>query len=377
MRAIISRYLIREISVPFFFILLILTFVLLMGRIIQLMDLTVNKGVSLITIAELIGYLTPSFMVITIPVSLLIAILIAFGRLSGDNEITVMKSAGISLYQLVPPVLVPVTAAFIVTSFFSLYIVPEVNFATKRLLFDVARQKATIGISEKVFNDDFEGLVLWADHIPVHGNYMEGVFISDSRTAGEPIIVIAKKGYLISNPETMSVTLRLEDGSSHFVDGALNTYRKMDFSTYDLNLDLAGPRAGTGAGPIKERKEMNLAELSRAIKDKSLAELRRRELIIELHRKFALPVSCIVFGILGIPMGIVKQRSVRSRGFVIGLVTVMVYYILELGGGALSEAGHIAPAIAAWAPNVMLGVAGLWLLMRAAREHPVALKWRR
>ena len=377
MRTIISRYLIREITVPFFFILFILTFVLLMGRILQLMDLTVNKGVSIIVIGELIGYLTPSFMVITIPVSLLISILIAFGRLSGDNEITVMKSSGISLFQLLPPVFVPVVVTFLVTALFSLYLVPEANFSTKRLLFEIARQKASIGIREKAFNDDFEGLVLYAEHIPVQGNYMEGIFISDSRSANEPITIIAKKGYLISNPDAMTVTLRLENGSSHFVDGELKTYRKMDFSSYDLNLDLSTPPTAAGGAPMKERKEMNLAELTRAMGDSSLAEARRRELMIEFHRKFALPVSCIVFGILGIPLGIVKQRSGKSRGFVIGLSTVMVYYILELGGGALGEAGKIAPALAAWTPNVLLGAAGIWLLTRAARERAMAPFMRR
>lgn len=92
MHKIISRYIFKEIAFPFIIILFVLTFVLLMGKILQIMDLIVNKGISIFTIAKLIIFLLPAFMSFTIPIALLIAILIAMGRLSADNEITVLKS---------------------------------------------------------------------------------------------------------------------------------------------------------------------------------------------------------------------------------------------------------------------------------------------
>ncbi|MCK4535046.1 MAG: LptF/LptG family permease, partial [Syntrophobacterales bacterium] len=104
MNRVVNRYILREISIPFFMILFILTFVLLMGRILQLMDLMINKGINFVDIAKLILYLMPSFLMITIPVSLLISILIGLGRLSRDNEIIVLKSSGLSLYQLMTPI---------------------------------------------------------------------------------------------------------------------------------------------------------------------------------------------------------------------------------------------------------------------------------
>jgi len=98
MRKILHRYIFKEIAGPFALILFVLTFVLLMAKIIQLMDMMVNKGVSALDIAKLIAYLMPSFLMFTIPISLLIAILVGLGRMSGDNEITVMKASGISLF---------------------------------------------------------------------------------------------------------------------------------------------------------------------------------------------------------------------------------------------------------------------------------------
>jgi len=209
---IIDKYILREIFFSFLITIFILTFVLLMGRIIQLMDLMINKGISLLDISKLILYLMPSFFQITIPISLLISILVGLGRFSADNEIVILKSAGISLCRISLPIAVVSIFAFIITAIMGFYFVPYGNYATRNLLFDIAKQKASIGIKEKVFNDDFKGLVLYADNIPVNGNYMEGVFISDNRFGKVSTTIIARRGYLISNPESMTVTLRLKKG---------------------------------------------------------------------------------------------------------------------------------------------------------------------
>jgi lipopolysaccharide export system permease protein len=371
MHKTINRYILREISFPFFMILLILTFVLLMGRILQLMDLMINKGVSLVAIAKLISYLMPSFFIITIPISFLIAILIGLGRLSSDNEITIMKSSGISLFQLLRPVAAASLLTFFVTALMGFFLVPQGNFATKTLLFEIAKKKASIGIKEKVFNNDFAGLVLYAGNIPAHGNYMENLFISDSRISDEPITIIAKKGYLVSNPESMRVTLRLENGSSHTMDSDFRVFKKMDFTTYNISLDVSAPIARKKSALEKDEKEMTVTELIRAMSDQKVKEKRRREIAIELHNKFTIPFSCLIFCILGIPLGIVKERAGKSRGFVIGLVVVVIYYVLQLGGASLAETGRISPIIGSWAPNVILGTIGIIMFNMAAQERPV------
>ena len=130
MRKIISRYIFKEIAFPFIIILFVLTFVLLMGKILQIMDLMVNKGISTFAIAKLIAFLLPSFLMFTIPIALLIAILIAMGRLSADNEITVLKSSGVSLAQLYHPVAVASLITFALTIIIGYFLVPQSNFAT-------------------------------------------------------------------------------------------------------------------------------------------------------------------------------------------------------------------------------------------------------
>lgn len=361
----------KEIFFPFIMNLFILTFVLLMGRILQLMDLMINKGVDIIDISRLVLYLLPPFLLITVPISLLISILIGVGRLSADNEITTLKSAGISIYRIMLPIMGVSILMAVLTTLIGLYFVPYGNTATRDILYAIAKQKASIGIKEKVFNDDFKGLVLYADKIPIHGDYMEGVFISDNRLAKDPTTIIAEKGYLVSNPASMKVTLRLKNGSTHSVDSNLKTYKRMDFNSYDVNLDLSSPIEKGRTGSDKKPKEMNIQELLERTKQLDSVSTIKRELIIEINKKFSIPLSCIVFAILGLPLSIGQVRSGKSRGFIIGLLVIMVYYVLQLGGEGLGEAGKISPVIGTWAPNVILGTIGLVLFIMAVKEKPI------
>ncbi len=374
MKKIIDRYILKEIAFPFFMILFILTFVLLMGKILQLMDLMVNKGIRVTDIALLIIYLMPSFLLFTIPISLFVAVMMGLGRLSSDNELLVMKAAGMSLPQIARPILVAVGASFLLTAVTSYYLAPRGNYAVKSLLFDVARQKASAGIKEKVFNDEFSGILIYADKVPVSGEYMEGVLISDTRNTGEQSTIIASRAYLLADPKVMTVTLRLENGATHSVGRDLKSYRRMDFGRYDIKLDL-GAAMSAAAGKTKASTEMTVGEMVKRMEDKKLKDTDLRELAIEIHKKFSIPVSTLVFGILGVPLGIRKHRTAKYWGFSIGLAVVIAYYLLRLGGEALAETGRLTPFIGAWTPNIILGVAGIWLFLRAAAEKPLWPEW--
>ena len=369
MRRLINRYILREITIPFCMILSVLTFVLLMGKILQLMDLMINKGIRFRDIAQLMVFLIPSFLMFTIPISLLIAILIGLGRLSGDNEITILKMSGVSLYQLAVPVAGIAVAAFILTAVTSLFLVPYGNVAAKNLLYGMAKQKASIGIREKVFIDDFRGILLYAEKIPIHGDFLEGVLVSDNRIIREPSTIIARRAYLVSDPATLAITLRLEDGSIHTVDAGLKNYRKMDFRYYDVRLDLGSSLSEDQKAGGKSSTEMTVAELSAKLRSRAVNDEAVRELSIELNKKLTIPLSCLVFALIGLPLGIRAHRSVRARGFTLGLAIVLIYYLLRLSGEALVETGMLSPVVGTWAPNGMFALAGLLLFHFSARER--------
>ena len=381
MRKIIDRYIFKEIAFPFVIILFVLTFVLLMGKILQIMDLFINKDVSFFSIAKIFIFLLPSFMLFTIPIALLISILIAIGRLSSDNEITALKTSGISLMQMYYPVAIASLITFIFTIIISYFIVPQSNFATKRLLFNVLQQNASIGIKEKVFNDDFKGFLIYAEKISANKNYMEGVVVSDKRIIGEQNTIFAKKAFLVSDPESMIVKLKLEDGSIHTVSSNLKNYRKIDFKSYDIKLDLSAALANFDES-AKSSKDMTLSELLKEMKKPGINEKENRELAVEVHKKFSVPLSCIFFGIIALPLGIRSHRSVKSRGFAVGLIVVIFYYLLRIGGEALAEIGYLSIAIGVWTPNILFALIGICLFYVTYREVSllqkanIFLKWK-
>ncbi len=367
MRKIINRYILKEISSSFIIILFILTFVLLMGKILQIMDLIINKGISAFTIAKLIFFLLPFFMLFTIPIALLIAILIAMGRFSADNEITALKTSGVSLMQLYYPVAIASLITFIITIIISYFLVPQSNFATKRLLFTIAQQNANLGIKEKVFNADFKGFLLYADRIPANKNYMEGIVVSDNRIIGEQNTILAKKAFLFSDPEAMTVILKLENGSMHTVSPDLKNYRKIDFNSYDIKLDLSTALANLDESS-KSSREMTMTELLEKMKKPGMDRAAIRELAIEAHKIFSTPLSCIFFGLLALPLGIKSHRSIKSRSFAVGIIIVSLYYLLRIGGEALVGTGYLSPEVGIWTPNIFFAFLGIYLFFMAHRE---------
>jgi lipopolysaccharide export system permease protein len=367
MNKIIHRYIFREIAVPFFIILFVLTFVLLMGKILQIMDLMVNKGISIADVGHLIVLVMPNFLLFTIPIALLVSILIAMGRFSADNEITALKASGVSLVQMFVPVGFASLLAFACAILIGFFLVPQSNFAVKKLLFQLATQNASIGIKEKVFNADFKGILIYADKIPVDGEYMEGVLISDTRIIGEPNTILAKKAYLIADSKLMIVKLRLENGSIHTVGPDLKNYRKVDFTSYDINLDLSTTFKAI-TDEHKSSTDMTLTELLARMKKPGMKDADVRELAIEVHKKFSIPLSCLFFGLLALPLGITSHRAVKSRGFAVGIIIVSAYYLLRIGGEALVETGRLAPAVGVWTPNVFFAVLGILLFYLSAKE---------
>jgi lipopolysaccharide export system permease protein len=327
----------------------------------------VNKGISIFVIAKLVIFLLPSFMLFTIPIALLIAILIAMGRLSADNEITALKASGISLMQLYHPVALASLLSFIFTIIIGYFLVPQSNFATKRLLFDIARQNASIGIKEKVFNADFKGIILYAEKISLEGNYMEGVILSDNRIINEPNTIIARKAFLVSDPKSLTVKLSLENGSIHTVGSDLKNYRKIDFKTYDIKLDLSYALAAMSEDS-KSSVEMTMSELLSQMSKPGLDKGAVRELAIEVHKKISIPLSCIFFALLALPLGIKSHRSVKSRGFAIGIIIVSLYYLLRIGGEALVETGRLTPAVGVWTPNLIFALLGIYLFYMSYNE---------
>jgi len=370
MKRTISFYLTKEIMGPFFVGLLIFTFIFLMNSILRLTELVVNKGVKLIDILKLILYAMPSFLVFTVPMALLMAVLAALGRLSGDNEITAMKVSGIGIYQLVAPIMIFSLVCSLLTSFVAVYALPWGNSSTRELIFNIARNKVNIGIKERTFNSDFKGLVLYVNEIAVRGEKLKGILVSEKGETGEPNTIVAREGYLISDPKSLIITLRLIDGKIHRASKDLNTYQEIGFSTYDINLDLGTIIKEQGSF-TKEYSEMSIGELQRKIEELRKGKKSLYHPLQVLYEKFSVPFACLVFGLIAIPLGIQSRPSSKFWGFILSLVVILIYYVFLTFGQILAKNGEIPLPIALWAPNFFIGILGIYMLYKTANDLPI------
>jgi lipopolysaccharide export system permease protein len=374
MKKTIYLYLLREILPSFLLGLVGITFVLLTGRILQLAELFVNKGIGLGYILTLLYFLLPTLLVLTIPMSTLLSVLLAFNRLSSDNEITAMKASGVSLYQLTPPVIFFAAFTYVATSLLAIYALPYANQASRSLLFELASSKANAGIKERVFNDDFEGLVLYVEHVVPQTFQWENVFISDSRDPAQANTIIARDGTVLSDPQKLTVVLRLTNGAIHRLGEKPDAYQKIDFQTYDLRLDLKADHKGKGREE-KNPADMSLGELNRSIQKLRASNGDAKTQMIKIHEKFSIPFACMVFGIIAIPLGMQARstRTAKSMGFAWSIGVLLVYYLLTNAGTSLAERGIVLLEAGMWTANAVFLALSIYLLVKAANESPVLL----
>src|SRR3990170_4068800 len=235
----LNRYVVREMVGPFVFGVAAFTVVLLIGRMPRLIELAVNRGVSPWAVAEISAYILPAFLEVTTPMALLMAILTGFGRLSADGEALAMQTSGLSLYQMSRPVILLVLVSTVLTFFFALYARPWGNAALKRALYTMTKTQALAALQEKVFNTDFDGLVLYVEEIESPGALLRGVMVSDRRDPGQQNTIFANAGLILVDEEARALTLRLQDGAVHTVLGDGKDEPRTNytvFTGYDVKL---------------------------------------------------------------------------------------------------------------------------------------------
>lgn len=368
MKKTLSLYVLKEVSSIFFIGVMVFTIILLMEKIFRLIELIVMKGVNLYQILMLFFFISPSFLILTIPVSVLLGILLSFGRLSSDSEITAFKASGISLYQLFIPVLIFSIGACLLTLFLVFYGLPWGNRGFMANLYLIAYSKSEVEIKERVFNDLFDGFVVYVDKIPIQGKKMEGIMIYDERDKERTNTIFAQEGSLINTGESQDATLRLHDGEIHRFELKTNVYQKVQFNTYDIKLEVG--KALITVGRKFQEREMSVEGIKdRIAKMKTIGE-NTTSLEVELHKRYAIPFTCIVFGLIGVPLGIQPRRSGRSYGFVYSIFILLTYYISHTAFEILAVRSIIPPFFAGWAPNLIFGGFGIYLLIKAAEESP-------
>jgi lipopolysaccharide export system permease protein len=359
---ILRNYILKEISWPLLSSLGVFTFVLLVGNMFKLADLMVNKGVEITDIIRLFFYMIPYMLSYTIPMAILTATMICFGRLASDNEVIAMKASGISLYKIGLPVIV---LAFII-SLASVYlndrILPASHFASYKLIKGVALKNPSAYLESGTFIKNFKGYIVRIDNI--EGNELEGILIYQLQDDGPTRTIIAENGRFITHQNKNFITLRLSNGSVDEPNPKQpSMFYKLNFKTYDMTLDLdkdislddidKKPKSMT----IKELKE-DIARLRAAGGPAGHARKNISDRTVEIHRKIAMAFSSFVFVLTGLPLAINTKKREKSVGFAISLIMLTFYYLLLFGGMALSLRGIIPPIIGVWVANLVYFIMG-------------------
>ncbi len=384
---VLDRYLTRELISPFCFGGALFTFFLVIDRIYHLTELVITKGVPFHLVLQLLIFMLPSFLAHTLPMALLVAVLLAGGRLAGDLEIIAFKAAGVSVLRLFRPVMLAAVVITAATAVLTLVVNPLANEEFQRQLFRILQTRAVSGLHERVFNGTFGDVIIYVEDVSASQVALRGLLVSDERDQKISRIITAREGRLLTDEANRRLTLRLINGAVNEADvlpaspprlpgvnqsptggaAAPSRYRYTNFAIYDMSLSVDSPLKST-TSVAKPEKDLGLGALLARIEELSGDAHGRVPYEVELHKRFAFPLAALVFPLVAFPLAVRSHRGGRSIALAGSLVILVSYYMLltSLEGSALREG--IPAWIAIWTPNITFAIIGLTLLVATARE---------
>jgi len=421
----LSRYVLRAHIPPAAAGLAIFYFVLSMDFIVDYLNLFIAKGVPGLAVLE--GFLLSLawMTVMAVPMAVMVAVLTAFGRLSADNEVTAAKATGVNVFALIAPVLIASIIVAMGLFWFGNHMLPAANHRLKKLLVDIHRIRPLATIEPGILTELPGGYTILVDKLDPRTSEIFGVRIhrQDGR---EPLqTIVAERGHISSERGDAFVRLELLDGEIHEVDPDDATrFNRLLFERHVINIEQGASELVRSDGTRRGDRELSLAELGSRIavrredaaaatvkladglqthlgelldladgtsssplqadirasrgrmmrsaesdlraQASSLRQVRRLE--VEYHKKLSIPFACVVFVLVGAPLGIRSKRGGVGIGAGTGILFFLIYYLFLVGGEQLGDRGFVTPFWAMWAPNVVFGGLGLFLTLSVSRE---------
>lgn len=418
----LSKYVLRQHASPFLFGLVLILFVLILDFILQMMDQVLSKGLSFTVAAELFVYNLAWIIALAVPMAVLVSVLMAFGRMAADNEIMAVKSSGISFMRLLLPILVSAAALTVLMMVFNDRVLPDWNHHARNILSNLKRRKAAVVLKQKegVFIRGIGSHSLLIQRVDERSNKLYGITLYDDGRKGFPTALHAREGELEIFEEGRYLRLTLRDGEFHRIDAddpqgfVVGTFEKQivhiedaergGFKDYrsayrnDREMDVAGMyatvkdiyledalalarmdstlasflvEAHAGEAELTERADELKRRFDRQWRQRENREHTRRSYLVEIHKKFSIPAACLVFVLLGAPLGALVRNSGAAMSVAMSLVCFLAYWMFLIAGEKLADRGFMAPMLAMWAPNLFFGGLGLALLHAVTEDRPL------
>ncbi len=424
------KYIVKEHIGPFLFGLSIITLVFLLNLIFRELGRILSRGLSFAVITEFFFLNLAWIIALAVPCAVLIATLMAFGRLSGDGEITAMKAGGVSIINIITPVffLSILLALFMV--WFNNNVLPDANFRTKLLAADIGRKRPTLNLEPGVVYKDIEdyGILVESIEEKPDTSYVTNVYIEDNSDPQKSTFIQAERGKIYLNSQTGTLYMILYDGVMHELDlETMEQYNRVEFPRQLLSIsvpDMVMSRSTEGyrgdreksaemmltevkanEGSIQDRKQ-KAAELISGYFAKYLPDSKSKEniqsiydparirtdnirlkqqvkaelsslksldrenfkLMVEVHKKYSIPFACIVFVLVGAPLGIMSRKGSMAVAGGIAFIFFLIYWSTLIGGEELADNQFVTPFWAMWIANVICGAGGIYLIFHSIHE---------
>jgi len=431
---ILTRYILREHVGPFLFAFFTITFLLIIDLVPKIVDHVIDKDLKVAVVLEIIGLNLAWMLALSVPMSVLVATLMAFGRLTSDFEITAIKSSGVNVLRVLLPLLAVGALLMVGMIEFNDRILPDLNKRSRLLWADISAMRPTLVFRSGVFITDIPGYLVLIDKIDHATSRVESVNITDTRVQAKPQIIVAEYGYLEMTDNGKNMRFTLYNGEVHSLDTQdPDNYRKASFEEYIKNVsDVQSALVRTDT-EFRNDREMSISEMedrvdqarsvitpfrqritaaleSRSAKlfsdsavvsasepmtDSAAVELVRADAAallrqvergyqqlesqrkiankynIEIYKKYSIPAASLAFVLLGAPLGILTRRGGMGIAIAVSIVLFTVYWAFLIGGEDLADRGMMSPFWAMWIANFLMGALGLYLLYIVASEKPI------
>ncbi len=362
--SILTRYILREVAVHSLLGMVVFTFVLFMRDVGRILELAVRNSAPLPSVAEVIFLTLPAALTFTVPMGVLVGILIGLGRMAADSEVTAMRAAGLGAGTFVRVVAIFAVSAWLLALGNTVWLAPRSAAGLVRLQESLKSSQVPYEVQPRVFYEQFRNYVLYVQNTSPDQSVWQHIFLADVSTPSAPRITLAEEGAVVSEGPG-ALRLLLKNGSQHETTPRTpEHYAISTFGQTDLPIQLPQREAA------QPREAIRLAQLSSEdllAQAGSEPEPRERVLLIEFHRRLALPTACLALALVGIPLGLSAHKGGKSTGLVLTIVLVFLYYFASLAGVSLARQGKVSPALGVWLANLVFLAGGAVLLLRVDR----------
>lgn len=355
---ILWRYIFLDVALHTLLGMGIFAFVIVAASVVQKLDEFIAVGVSPWAILQLTTIILPSYLVHAVPTALLFGVLISFGRMSADGEVVAMRSAGISLYRIMPPILLLGVLMAGIGGYITFDLEPRSHYQMKSILKSLLKTNSLVEPGK--VRPVSKGQTIYVNTLGDEECPLKGVFISDFSNPERPFYMAARCGYVAEDEaEARGLALDMLDGSIHFDGDTDESYRRLQFTRAATELDLSRT--------LFQGKRLKHYSMSELLGPEVLERFAPSEVTTEFHRRLALPAGSLVLGLLALPLGIRPSRGGRSAGAILAGTIMGLYWCVFTAGQTLSENGWIPAWIGLWIPNLGVLFLALYLTRRTTR----------